>query len=46
VDDLVSLAQSDKLYIIKSITESELKHVNAAAEYMLDKDDYKATEEG
>jgi hypothetical protein len=27
VDDLVSLAQSDKLYI-KSITESELKHVN------------------
>jgi hypothetical protein len=26
VDDLVSLAQSDKLYI-KSITESELKHV-------------------
>jgi hypothetical protein len=45
VDDLVSLAQSDKLYI-KSITESELKHVNTAAEYMLDKDDYKATEEG
>jgi hypothetical protein len=29
-----------------SITESELKDVHTAAEYMLDKDDYKATEEG
>jgi hypothetical protein len=45
VDNLVSLAQSDKLYI-KSITEAELKDVNTAAEYMLDKDDYKAAEEG
>jgi hypothetical protein len=44
VDDLVSLAQSDKCNI-KSITESDLKDVNTAAEYMLDKDDYKATEE-
>jgi hypothetical protein len=38
VEDPVSLAQSDKLYI-KSITKSELKHVNTVAEYMLDKDD-------
>ena len=45
MDDLVSLPQSDELYI-KSITKSELKDVNTAAEYMLDKDDYKAAEEG
>jgi hypothetical protein len=45
VDDLVSLARSEKLYI-KSITENELEAVNTAAEYMLDKDDYKAAEEG
>jgi hypothetical protein len=44
MDNLVSLAQSDKLYI-KSITEAELKDINTAAEYMLDKDDYKAAEE-
>jgi hypothetical protein len=45
VDNLVSLAQSDKLYI-KSITEAELKDINTAAECMLHKDDYKAAEEG
>ena len=45
VDDLVSLARSEKLYI-KSITEDELKDFNTATEYMLDKDDYKAAEEG
>jgi hypothetical protein len=45
VDDLFSSAQSDKLYI-KSITEAALKDANTAAEYMLDKDDYKAEEEG
>jgi hypothetical protein len=44
VDDLVSLAQSEKLYI-KSITENELEGVPTAAEYMLDKNDYKAAEE-
>jgi hypothetical protein len=45
VDNLVSLAQSDKLYI-KSIAEAELKDINTAAECMLHKDDYKAAEEG
>jgi hypothetical protein len=41
MDNIVSLAQTDKLHI-KSITEAELEAVNTAAEYMLDKDDYKA----
>jgi hypothetical protein len=44
VDNLVSLAKSEKLYI-KSITEDKLEGVPTAAEYMLDKDDYKAAEE-
>jgi hypothetical protein len=45
VDDLVSLARSEKLYI-KSITEDELEAVSTAADYMLGKHDYKAAEEG
>jgi hypothetical protein len=44
VDDLVSLAQSEMLYI-KSMTDDELESLPTATEYMLDKDDYKATEE-
>jgi hypothetical protein len=45
VDNLVSLARSEKLYI-KSITKDELEAVSTAADYMLGKDDYKAAEEG
>jgi hypothetical protein len=45
VDDLVSLAWSEKLYI-KPITKDELEAVSTAAEYMLGKDDYKAAEGG
>jgi hypothetical protein len=44
IDDIADLAQTDKLYI-KSITQVELE-LQAAAEYMLDKDAYKADEEG
>jgi DNA-directed RNA polymerase subunit F len=45
VDDLVSLARSEKLYI-KPITKDELEAVSTAAQYMLGKDDYKAAEGG
>jgi hypothetical protein len=44
LDDIATLAHTDKLHI-KSITEDELEGVTTAAEYMLDKDDYKAAEE-
>jgi hypothetical protein len=45
LDDISTLASTDKLHI-KSITEAELEGVTSAAQYMLDKDDYKAAEEG
>jgi hypothetical protein len=45
LDDISTLATTDKLHI-KSITENELEGVPTAAEYMLDKDVYKAAEEG
>jgi hypothetical protein len=45
IDDIGTLAHTDKLHI-KSITVAELEGLATAAEYMLDKDDYKAAEEG
>jgi hypothetical protein len=45
LDDIVTLAHTGKLHI-KSITEDELEGVTTAAEYILDKDDYKTAEEG
>jgi hypothetical protein len=45
LDDISTLASTDKLHI-KSITETELEGATSAAWYMLDKDDYKAAQEG
>jgi hypothetical protein len=43
-NDIATLAQNDKLYF-KSITQVELENLASAAEYMLNKDAYKAAEE-
>jgi hypothetical protein len=45
LSDIGTLAHTDKL-CIKSITKAELEGLSTAAEYMFDKDDYKAAEEG
>jgi hypothetical protein len=45
LDDISTLASTDKLHI-KSITEAELEGGTTAAQYTLDKDDYKAAQEG
>ena len=45
LDDIATLASNDKLHI-KSITDAELEGATTAAQYMLDKDDYKAAEQG
>jgi hypothetical protein len=45
IDNLINLVDMDKLNI-KSITQAELEDAPTASEYMLDKDAYKAAEEG